>query len=217
MGRTTCTAPQCLYSRAIPLLPLWAARPVQNISACTRVHCNACRAVDGVRWDACWCDGLRLAQGVERGGCGFWRDTIVSLDWKNWGQPRKPDWSLLVSVVIRALELRSKKTRVRHWAASLGWLFECRVAAQHLDHVGTKVQRRVPYMLLGQTDSVFTFIVHIRTVAHGPHCCFGYILRLTKGAETLRSQQLLSSEIPRILWNAFIHYRVYKCPVFALP
>ena len=24
--------------RAIPLLPLWAVRPVQNISACTRVH-----------------------------------------------------------------------------------------------------------------------------------------------------------------------------------
>jgi hypothetical protein len=38
MGRTTCTEPQCLYSRAIPLLPLWAVRPVQNLSACTRVH-----------------------------------------------------------------------------------------------------------------------------------------------------------------------------------
>ena len=25
-------------SRAIPLLPLWAVRPVQNLSACTRVH-----------------------------------------------------------------------------------------------------------------------------------------------------------------------------------
>jgi hypothetical protein len=35
MGRTACTAPQCLYSRAIPLLPLWAVRPVQNLSACT--------------------------------------------------------------------------------------------------------------------------------------------------------------------------------------
>jgi hypothetical protein len=35
MGRTACTEPQCLYSRAIPLLPLWAARPVQNVSACT--------------------------------------------------------------------------------------------------------------------------------------------------------------------------------------
>ena len=38
MGRTVCTEPQCLYSRAIPLLPLWAVRPVQSLSACTRVH-----------------------------------------------------------------------------------------------------------------------------------------------------------------------------------
>ena len=61
MGRTGCTEPQCLYkgalylftfnvvyltphsllvpwsrkSRAIPLLPLWALRPVQSPSACT--------------------------------------------------------------------------------------------------------------------------------------------------------------------------------------
>ena len=38
MGRTACTEPQCLYSAAIPLLPLWAVRPVQSLSACTRVH-----------------------------------------------------------------------------------------------------------------------------------------------------------------------------------
>ena len=45
MGRTACTEPQCLYkgvlylySRAIPLLPLWAVRLVQSLSACTRVH-----------------------------------------------------------------------------------------------------------------------------------------------------------------------------------
>jgi len=38
MGRTACTEPQCLYSRAIPLLLLWAVRPVQSLSACTRVH-----------------------------------------------------------------------------------------------------------------------------------------------------------------------------------
>ena len=49
MGRTASTEPQCLYkgalylylwswkSRAIPLLPLWAVRPVQSLSACTRV------------------------------------------------------------------------------------------------------------------------------------------------------------------------------------
>ena len=35
MGRTVCTEPQCLYSTAIPLLPLWAVRPVQSLSACT--------------------------------------------------------------------------------------------------------------------------------------------------------------------------------------
>jgi hypothetical protein len=37
MGRTPCTEPQFLYSRSIPLLPLWAVRPVQSLSACTRV------------------------------------------------------------------------------------------------------------------------------------------------------------------------------------
>ena len=35
MGRTAFTEPQCLYSRAIPLLPLWAVQPVQSLSACT--------------------------------------------------------------------------------------------------------------------------------------------------------------------------------------
>jgi len=35
MGRTACTGPQCLYSTAIPLLPLWALRPVKSFSACT--------------------------------------------------------------------------------------------------------------------------------------------------------------------------------------
>jgi len=34
IGRTACTEPQCLYSTAIPLLPLWAVRPVQSLSAC---------------------------------------------------------------------------------------------------------------------------------------------------------------------------------------
>ena len=38
MDRTACTEPQCLYSTAIPLLPLWTVRPVRNLSACTRVH-----------------------------------------------------------------------------------------------------------------------------------------------------------------------------------
>jgi len=35
MCRTSCTEPQCLYSTAIPLLPLWAVPPVQSLSACT--------------------------------------------------------------------------------------------------------------------------------------------------------------------------------------
>jgi len=35
MGRAACTEPQCLYSRAIPLLPLWVVRPLQSLSACT--------------------------------------------------------------------------------------------------------------------------------------------------------------------------------------
>jgi hypothetical protein len=38
LGRTACTDSQCLYSTAIPLLPLWTVRPVQSLSACTRVH-----------------------------------------------------------------------------------------------------------------------------------------------------------------------------------
>ena len=35
ISRTSCTEPQCLYSTAIPLLPLLAVQPVQNLSACT--------------------------------------------------------------------------------------------------------------------------------------------------------------------------------------
>jgi len=43
MGRTACTEPLCLYNGAplplpITLLPLWTVQPVQNLSACTRVH-----------------------------------------------------------------------------------------------------------------------------------------------------------------------------------
>jgi len=35
MGRTAFTEPQGLYSTAIPPLPLWAVRPIQNFRACT--------------------------------------------------------------------------------------------------------------------------------------------------------------------------------------
>ena len=38
IGRTACTDPQCLYSTAIPVLPLLAVRPVESLSACVRVH-----------------------------------------------------------------------------------------------------------------------------------------------------------------------------------
>jgi hypothetical protein len=43
MDLTACTEPQCLYKGAplplpIPLLPLCAVRPLQSLSACTRVH-----------------------------------------------------------------------------------------------------------------------------------------------------------------------------------
>ena len=34
-GHTAFTEPQCLYSRDIPLLPLWAVRSLQSLSACT--------------------------------------------------------------------------------------------------------------------------------------------------------------------------------------
>ena len=35
MDHTACTQPQCLYSISITLLPLWAVRLVQCLSACT--------------------------------------------------------------------------------------------------------------------------------------------------------------------------------------
>ena len=35
MGHMACTEPQCLYSTAIPLLPVWAIWPVQSLSSCT--------------------------------------------------------------------------------------------------------------------------------------------------------------------------------------
>jgi hypothetical protein len=50
MGRTACTEPQCLYSRAIPLLPLRAVRPVQSLSACTRVHVTFTLPNNASRW-----------------------------------------------------------------------------------------------------------------------------------------------------------------------
>ena len=35
IGCTAYTEPQCLYSTAIPLLPVWASLPMSSLSACT--------------------------------------------------------------------------------------------------------------------------------------------------------------------------------------
>jgi len=35
LDRTACEEPQCLYSIAVPLLPLWAVRAVQSLGVCT--------------------------------------------------------------------------------------------------------------------------------------------------------------------------------------
>jgi hypothetical protein len=35
MGRTACTEPHSLYSKAISLLPLWSVRPLQSLRVCT--------------------------------------------------------------------------------------------------------------------------------------------------------------------------------------
>ena len=44
-----CTLP-LPYSRAIPLLPLWAVRPVQSLSACTRVTFNFTSRFRDLAW-----------------------------------------------------------------------------------------------------------------------------------------------------------------------
>ena len=46
-------------SRTIPLLPLWAVRPVQSLSACTRVHFTfyfiaTCYGLDGPGIESWW-------------------------------------------------------------------------------------------------------------------------------------------------------------------
>jgi hypothetical protein len=62
MGRTACTEPQCLYSRAIPLLPLWAVRPVDSLSACTRAHFNKDHSVCG----------HKINSSHRHRACNFW-------------------------------------------------------------------------------------------------------------------------------------------------
>ena len=59
VGRTACTEPECLYNKAIPLLPLWAVQTVQSLSACTvqlypYCHCGPyrmCRASVSVQYN----------------------------------------------------------------------------------------------------------------------------------------------------------------------
>jgi len=76
VGRTACTEPQCLYSIAIPLLPLWAARPEQSLSACTRVHFTL--HVWGTRW-RCWlrhCATSRKVAGSDTRWC-LWNFSLA--------------------------------------------------------------------------------------------------------------------------------------------
>jgi hypothetical protein len=67
MGRTACTEPQCLYSRAKPVLPLWAVRPVQSLSACTRVYFTllALHVEDSTYYNPHFCEILFLGRGEE--------------------------------------------------------------------------------------------------------------------------------------------------------
>jgi hypothetical protein len=64
MARTPCTEPQSLYRRSIPLLPLWAVRPVQSLSACTRAYFINI-------WES-WCSLVSIDTSVWDGGYGDW-------------------------------------------------------------------------------------------------------------------------------------------------
>jgi len=52
-------------SRAIPLLPLWAVRPVQSLSACTRVHFTL-HMVWVAYWDTKAARSLELKENRDR-------------------------------------------------------------------------------------------------------------------------------------------------------
>jgi hypothetical protein len=57
-----CTLP---YSRAIPLLPLWAVQPVQSLSACTRVHFTFYLFTSTQRKDVKYCEATYCIPGGE--------------------------------------------------------------------------------------------------------------------------------------------------------
>jgi hypothetical protein len=74
MGRTVCTEPQCLYSRAIPLLPLWTVRPVQ--SSVPVQWCTSCRWVINLTSWSLYSPG-KNSDILWRGG---WMDPRFNLD-----------------------------------------------------------------------------------------------------------------------------------------
>ena len=77
-----CTLP-LPYSRAIPLLLLWAVRPVQSLSACTRVHFIFLRLLAGIAQSV-----YRLATGWTVRGWNPCGDEIFrTRPDRPWGQP----------------------------------------------------------------------------------------------------------------------------------
>ena len=64
-------------SRAIPLLPLWAVRPVQSLSACTRVYITYC---SNCMW---FFVPARLFSRLNC-WCSVWWYKKIFLDWDKW-------------------------------------------------------------------------------------------------------------------------------------
>jgi hypothetical protein len=64
-------------SRAIPLLPLWTVRPVQTLSACTRVHFTYC---SNCMW---FFVPARLFSRLNC-WCSVWWYKKIFLDWDKW-------------------------------------------------------------------------------------------------------------------------------------
>jgi hypothetical protein len=74
MGHTACTEPQCLYSRDIPLLPIWAIRPVQSLGACTRVHFTFfTKSTQQDVWLPCYLNRVSIVRVQDR----LWRTVTI--------------------------------------------------------------------------------------------------------------------------------------------